>query len=101
MCELHRGIWFIVVLRADVSSCKLAALLMISIAIREDGECNLQLDKHYIWCSLVLYVIPNCSILWKYYEMLPCIKAFSPVIIISFDQINKKQIPIVGITVIP
>lgn len=42
MCELHRGIWFIVVLRADVSSCKLAALLMISIAIREDGECNLQ-----------------------------------------------------------
>lgn len=42
MCELHRGIWFIVVLRADVSSCKLAALLMISIALREDGECNLQ-----------------------------------------------------------
>lgn len=42
MCELHRGIWFIVVLRADVSLCKLAALLMISIAIREDGECNLQ-----------------------------------------------------------
>lgn len=33
--------------------------------------------------------------------MLPCIKAFPPVIIISFDQINKKQIPIVGITVIP
>lgn len=28
--------------------------------------------------------------------MLPCIKAFSPVIIISFDQINKKQIPING-----
>lgn len=24
-----------------------------------------------------------------------------PIIIISFDQINKKQIPIVGITVIP
>lgn len=42
MCELQRGIWFIVVLRADVSSCKLAALLMISIAIREDVECNLQ-----------------------------------------------------------
>lgn len=28
-------------------------------------------------------------------------QSFFPIIIISFDQINKKQIPIVGITVIP